>query len=81
MLFARHYLQVARTIVELISVTVMHYFIGTQRSSNFFTCDITMNSHVTVFTGFGTSRLVLLNIEFYHYIIAENGSLVNSIMY
>ena len=65
MLFACHYLQVARTIIELVSVTVMHYFIGAQRSSNFFTCDITMNSHITVFTGLGTSGLVLLDITLF----------------
>ncbi len=65
MLFARHYLQVARTIVELVPVTVMYYFIGAQRSANFSACDITMYSHITVFTGFGTSRLVLLDIAFF----------------
>ena len=65
MLFASHNLQVARSVIELVPITVMHYFIGTQRSSYFPTCDITVNSHVTVFTGFGTSRLVLLDIAFF----------------
>ena len=64
MLFARHYLQVARAIVELVPVTVMYYFVGTQWSSYFPTCDITVNSHVTIFTGFGTSRLVFLLVAF-----------------
>lgn len=64
-LFASHNLQVARAIIELISVTMMHYFIGTQRSTNCLTCDITMNSHVTVVTCFRTTRLIFLLIAFF----------------
>ncbi len=64
MLFASHHLQVARSVIELVPVTVMHYFVGTQRSSYFPTCDITVNCHVTIFTGFGTSRLIFLLVAF-----------------
>ena len=64
MLFACHYLQIACPIIALISIAVMHHFIGTKRSTNFPTSNITMHSHITVTSRFGTARLVNLLVSF-----------------
>ena len=65
MLLASHDLQIARTIVEFVSISMMHYFIGAQRSTYLLACNITMDSHITIVARFGTTRLILLFIAFF----------------
>ncbi len=64
-LFACHYLQIARAVIELVSITVMYYFIGTQRSSNLPACNITVDSHITIFTSLWALWFIFLLVAFF----------------